>query len=319
VLVRITTDLWYDCLAGEDAQLEPREEDPHDPARGTIGLPRSSPAVASSGGSLGNRRPYAAEERIGAPALAEAMVPPSRTTMSAPSSSYGRPYAAEERIGAFALADVMAPSRTTMSAASSSRSPAPIGRLPAVASSSAAIARASPAPPPPPPMEVPMPSGWQSRTRLGQPSIPQPQAFADEDIESGPDTSSENGEQQTEVIVGPTHLAVAPMRLEQQWLPQRSHGSDVITMVPIRSGPRCVTLLDIRRLSAARSVEAPLSFGSVLHLAHGPNRYCRPCMFERWPGRCNKSPLCDFCHFHVRQKRAPRSNPPVGKAEARIP
>jgi len=100
-----------------------------------------------------------------------------------------------------------------------------------------------------------------------------------------------------EVLVGPTHLAVKPFRLEDQALPQRC-GNGVIA-VPLKSSPGCISLSDALRLAAVRAGQAPLSFGSTLHLCMGNVNLCRPCMFERWVGRCTKGWLCDFCHLHV--------------------
>merc|ERR1719362_214786 len=91
------------------------------------------------------------------------------------------------------------------------------------------------------------------------------------------------------------------MRLEDQFLPQSC--CDGIVHVPLKSGPRCLSLGDALRLSEARKSQAPLSFGSVLHLNWDGKIRCRPCMFERWPGRCTKSWLCDFCHLDVYDKQ----------------
>lgn len=107
-----------------------------------------------------------------------------------------------------------------------------------------------------------------------------------------------------ELVVGPTDLAVQPYRLEDLCLPDRLPSGHVV-QAPLQSGPRCVSLRDMARLSAARPAQAPLSFGSTLHLNYGgPQSKCRPCMFERWAGRCTKSVLCDFCHMH--ENKGPR-------------
>jgi len=126
------------------------------------------------------------------------------------------------------------------------------------------------------------------------------------DTDSFSDESSSNPELQANVIVGPTQLAVQPMRLEDLWIPANPRFGE--PKAPIRSGPYCLALSDVRRLSGARSDEAPLSFGTVKHLIFGSGRSgasCRPCMFERWAGRCNKSWLCDFCHLHMGQRHRP--------------
>jgi len=98
-----------------------------------------------------------------------------------------------------------------------------------------------------------------------------------------------------DVLVGPTQHAMKPMRLDDQTLPQKCCNGEVLH-VPFNSGPRCMSLGDALRLSDAGAGQAPLSFGSVLHLNFGGKLPCRPCMFERWAGRCIKSWLCDFCH-----------------------
>merc|ERR1712008_89000 len=105
-----------------------------------------------------------------------------------------------------------------------------------------------------------------------------------------------------EVLVGPTHLAVKPLRLEDQTLPHTCCDGSIVHM-PLMSGPRCMILSEAMRLSNARSWQAPLSFGSVLHLSMGKKASCRPCMFERWAGRCTKSWLCDFCHLDVSERQ----------------
>lgn len=110
------------------------------------------------------------------------------------------------------------------------------------------------------------------------------------------DTSASEADEDADVIVGPTNLAVMPSKLEALFLPDLCGGGPV---VPVGSSSRCLRLSDTLRLSRARSGEAPLSFGSVLHLNYGAGQPCRPCMFERWAGRCNKSWLCDFCHLHT--------------------
>lgn len=109
-------------------------------------------------------------------------------------------------------------------------------------------------------------------------------------------------EDDVEVLVGPTHLAVKPLRLEDQTLPHTCCDGSIVHM-PLMSGPRCMILSEAMRLSNARSWQAPLSFGSVLHLNMGKKASCRPCMFERWAGRCTKSWLCDFCHLDVSERQ----------------
>mmetsp|Transcript_86355 Transcript_86355/g.278889 ORF Transcript_86355/g.278889 Transcript_86355/m.278889 type:complete len:379 (-) Transcript_86355:326-1462(-) len=127
------------------------------------------------------------------------------------------------------------------------------------------------------------------------------------DVESvWSEASSDNDDEEVSVLVGPTQLSVAPHRLDEFFLAaQISDDGEVKSgsSISIRSSPGSLSLGDIVRLSAARSAEAPLSFGSMLHLCNGEGGPCRPCMFERWAGRCNKKWLCDFCHLHVGHKR----------------
>mmetsp|Transcript_38841 Transcript_38841/g.97599 ORF Transcript_38841/g.97599 Transcript_38841/m.97599 type:complete len:478 (-) Transcript_38841:173-1606(-) len=113
-----------------------------------------------------------------------------------------------------------------------------------------------------------------------------------------------SAEEPSTVIVGPTHLAVMPHRLEELWIPTSKGNLNANTPVMIRSNPGQLSLGDTLRLSEARSAQAPLSFGSVLHLCRGDDAPCRLCMFERWAGRCSKKWLCDFCHCHAGQKRS---------------
>lgn len=120
-----------------------------------------------------------------------------------------------------------------------------------------------------------------------------------------------------EVIVGPTKHAVAPKKFEELWIPgvlgKEAERSSVI------SRPSCLSLADVFRLGNAGLQVKPTdslettepaeadpqphrSFGSLLHFC-SPDAVCRPCMFERIPGRCRKSVLCDFCHMHSGRKR----------------
>lgn len=115
--------------------------------------------------------------------------------------------------------------------------------------------------------------------------------------------SASDDDNHREVFVGPTHLAVLPFRLEDCALPDTEGPGNSVQFIPLKSGPRCLSLADARRLEKGRPGQAPLSFGSTLHLTYGDSRSCRPCMFERWAGRCTKGYLCDFCHLHVAQKR----------------
>jgi len=121
------------------------------------------------------------------------------------------------------------------------------------------------------------------------------------DFEDGSDTENEEG---WEVIVGPTHHASMPYDLQSLWLPRRDTSCLTMTRAPLKSSPRLLAMSDTILLTNARRSGAPLSFGSVLHLVHGNGQHCRPCMFERWAGRCNKKWLCDFCHLHTSSKKS---------------
>lgn len=140
------------------------------------------------------------------------------------------------------------------------------------------------------------------------------QAYVDDDDESVCSEASDLDDP-INVIVGPTNMAVAPFTLEQLWLRTVSKGpcplgfgsaTPQLVKVMLRSSPRQLSLSDALRLSEARSLQAPLSFGSVLHICQGDKAPCRPCMFERWAGRCSKKWLCDFCHLHTGQKQRRR-------------
>eukprot|EP00927_Polykrikos_kofoidii_P080228 TRINITY_DN7710_c0_g1_i1.p1 TRINITY_DN7710_c0_g1~~TRINITY_DN7710_c0_g1_i1.p1 ORF type:complete len:678 (+),score=45.61 TRINITY_DN7710_c0_g1_i1:141-2036(+) len=96
------------------------------------------------------------------------------------------------------------------------------------------------------------------------------------------------------VILGPTHHAAGAQRLEDLLVPRIGDGP----MVSLKSRPDCIYVSEVFALQQARSARTPLSFGSIPHLQNGPQAKCRPCMFERRVGRCNRRFLCDFCHMH---------------------
>mmetsp|Transcript_59749 Transcript_59749/g.165165 ORF Transcript_59749/g.165165 Transcript_59749/m.165165 type:complete len:422 (+) Transcript_59749:95-1360(+) len=127
-------------------------------------------------------------------------------------------------------------------------------------------------------------------------------ALSDIDSDQEDGYISEPGES-ADVLVGPTYLAVQPMKLEELSLPESAGKNGSIRKVPLGSNSRCLSFSDAMRLARLRQGEAPLSFGSTLHVNFGPGQPCRPCMFERWAGRCDKSWLCDFCHLHTVHKR----------------
>jgi len=102
-----------------------------------------------------------------------------------------------------------------------------------------------------------------------------------------------SGDEDDEIIIGPTQFAVPGSRFEEVWIPEGNK------RYPVLSRPDRLCITDILRLSRlVKDSGAPLSFGSLLHIC-GHQQKCRPCMFERVPGRCRKLWLCDFCHSHV--------------------
>jgi len=110
--------------------------------------------------------------------------------------------------------------------------------------------------------------------------------------------SSDSDPEGTEIIVGPTHLAVSPKEFDDLRLRDRDG-----QYVKLKSSSRALFLSDIQRLTAAPQgglYNTLLSFGSSLHL-NKMTQYCRPCMFERRARNCHKMWLCDFCHMHTSQ------------------
>mmetsp|Transcript_45819 Transcript_45819/g.106463 ORF Transcript_45819/g.106463 Transcript_45819/m.106463 type:complete len:231 (-) Transcript_45819:244-936(-) len=116
-------------------------------------------------------------------------------------------------------------------------------------------------------------------------------------------SESSASEDSVQVLIGPTHLATTPVPLSTVCLPSTSLGAR-----PIQSSEDHLVLTDLLRLAEARQGQAPLSFGSAMHVVHGRSQSCRPCMFERRPGRCTKGWLCDFCHLHAKPVRRNRGS-----------
>jgi len=119
---------------------------------------------------------------------------------------------------------------------------------------------------------------------------------SDDDIESV--MSSDSDPEGTDIIVGPTHLAVSPKEFDDLRLRDRDG-----QYVKLKSSSRALFFSDIQRLTAAPQgglYNTLLSFGSSLHL-NKMTQYCRPCMFERRARNCHKMWLCDFCHMHTSQ------------------
>jgi hypothetical protein len=99
-----------------------------------------------------------------------------------------------------------------------------------------------------------------------------------------------------EIIVGPSEYSAMPARLSDLSVPGSQSS--------LKSGPRCVVLSEVMALMDMRTTQAPCSFGSLVHYKFWPKKICRPCMFERLPGRCRRGISCDFCHLHPsRQQR----------------
>uniref|UniRef100_A0A7S1RPY3 Uncharacterized protein n=1 Tax=Alexandrium catenella TaxID=2925 RepID=A0A7S1RPY3_ALECA len=98
------------------------------------------------------------------------------------------------------------------------------------------------------------------------------------------------------IIIGPTDHAVRFNSFEEMGIPHQG------VPRPVQSRERAIYLSDVRGLTELGRGSAPLSFGSLLHVCC--HRFpCRPCMFEKRPGCCRKSWLCDFCHLHARRDR----------------
>jgi len=113
------------------------------------------------------------------------------------------------------------------------------------------------------------------------------------------------GDDNDEIIIGPTQFAVPASCFEELWIPEGNKRHPVLS----RHDRLCIT--DVLRLSRlVKDSSAPLSFGSLLHIC-GHQQKCRPCMFERVPGRCRKLWLCDFCHLHVGRKRRSTQETPA--------
>eukprot|EP00439_Symbiodinium_sp_Y106_P066982 s929_g11.t1 len=109
-------------------------------------------------------------------------------------------------------------------------------------------------------------------------------------------------EKDEEIIVGPTIHAVQPLTFEDLWIESSVPGEKC----PVRSRSSVLSVSDVLRLRHTPS-ETPepvqvRSFGSLVHSCE-TRAPCRPCMFERVPGRCKKSWLCDFCHLHSGRKK----------------
>mmetsp|Transcript_103113 Transcript_103113/g.204793 ORF Transcript_103113/g.204793 Transcript_103113/m.204793 type:complete len:494 (+) Transcript_103113:34-1515(+) len=112
-----------------------------------------------------------------------------------------------------------------------------------------------------------------------------------------------SGDEDDEIIIGPTQFAVQASCFEDVWIPAGNK------LHPVLSRPHRLFITDVIRLSGlVEDAGAPLSFGSLLHIC-GHQHKCRPCMFERVPGRCRKLWLCDFCHLHVGRKRRSTQEP----------
>uniref|UniRef100_A0A6U6J1T5 Uncharacterized protein n=1 Tax=Zooxanthella nutricula TaxID=1333877 RepID=A0A6U6J1T5_9DINO len=124
----------------------------------------------------------------------------------------------------------------------------------------------------------------------------------------------------SEIVVGPTGALSNPDERERLLVSAWSGfgglnadqdlGNGFEQKIKMKSSADRLYLQDIILLSVLRPSGAPLSFGSVLHdpkqPVQGGSMQCRPCMFERWVGRCTKSWLCDFCHLHIGHKRTRR-------------
>eukprot|EP00747_Dinoflagellata_sp_TGD_P171372 gnl/TRDRNA2_/TRDRNA2_205301_c0_seq1.p1 gnl/TRDRNA2_/TRDRNA2_205301_c0~~gnl/TRDRNA2_/TRDRNA2_205301_c0_seq1.p1 ORF type:complete len:395 (-),score=39.00 gnl/TRDRNA2_/TRDRNA2_205301_c0_seq1:149-1333(-) len=141
------------------------------------------------------------------------------------------------------------------------------------------------------------------REQVAPASQPKPEDDSDQDADVDPDEDDD-----VEVVIGPK-LAVSSGTLRDYALPNMQ---EKLTSVSIQSSARTLTLSDCLRLSKARGAICPLSFGSVQHFVDPLRSTCRPCMYERWAGRCARKWLCDFCHIvpHNRKLTTKKAAPP---------
>eukprot|EP00928_Gymnodinium_smaydae_P026239 TRINITY_DN20669_c0_g1_i3.p1 TRINITY_DN20669_c0_g1~~TRINITY_DN20669_c0_g1_i3.p1 ORF type:complete len:425 (-),score=30.64 TRINITY_DN20669_c0_g1_i3:159-1379(-) len=117
-----------------------------------------------------------------------------------------------------------------------------------------------------------------------------------------------------EVLIGPTHMIGSPASIDELVLPPAGCGVDLSNGVDatqgrkLRSSNTVCALSDVIWLSKIaefdldRTKVAPISFGSIVHLSSSYSKNCRPCIFEKRPGRCVRGKNCEFCHIHVGQK-----------------
>eukprot|EP00747_Dinoflagellata_sp_TGD_P152668 gnl/TRDRNA2_/TRDRNA2_177328_c3_seq1.p1 gnl/TRDRNA2_/TRDRNA2_177328_c3~~gnl/TRDRNA2_/TRDRNA2_177328_c3_seq1.p1 ORF type:complete len:522 (-),score=51.67 gnl/TRDRNA2_/TRDRNA2_177328_c3_seq1:109-1485(-) len=143
------------------------------------------------------------------------------------------------------------------------------------------------------PSELPLPSlnsNQHTDTRTDASISPDYEDLSD--VESDCDLDEDDD---VEVVVGPK-LAVVGGSLQDYALPDAKRANAV---VPIVSNSRILAVSECLRLSKARGITCPLSFGSVQHFCNPLHRNCRPCMYERWAGRCVRKWLCDFCHLLI--------------------
>jgi len=114
------------------------------------------------------------------------------------------------------------------------------------------------------------------------------------DEEDDDSVIEDDADDDAEIVIGPTKHAFGGHNPEEMWF--ASPNGD---KVHVRSSASVLFFSDIQRLTKVRGCGQPASFGSMLHLC---SQECRPCMFERVPGRCRKLWLCDFCHLHMTRK-----------------
>jgi len=135
-------------------------------------------------------------------------------------------------------------------------------------------------------------------------------ACSDDYQESEADAASD-GEDPTQVLVGPSPLASAPWSINDLWLEDTSADAGAAAKKNfIKSHGGRLFLSETKMLTDMRPSASPISFGSLVHLRFGKLKKCRPCMFEKSATRtCRRSWLCDFCHLHIRGGSAAEGSP----------
>eukprot|EP00928_Gymnodinium_smaydae_P052731 TRINITY_DN3687_c0_g1_i5.p1 TRINITY_DN3687_c0_g1~~TRINITY_DN3687_c0_g1_i5.p1 ORF type:complete len:575 (-),score=83.42 TRINITY_DN3687_c0_g1_i5:425-2077(-) len=138
--------------------------------------------------------------------------------------------------------------------------------------------------------------------------------------------SGDDSDEEVEVLLGPTQMIGSPARLDELVLPPAGCGVNLENGVDATQGRKLrssnsacalsdvIWLSDIAELDLGRTKEAPISFGSIVHLSSSYSKNCRPCIFEKRLGRCVRGKGCEFCHLHAGQRYRPLTS---GKSDRR--